>query len=285
MIKELTQDLEMELYKFFMIHRCSVPYYYNHVEFKEWRKSFLEDYDYNGDVLFRDLKTYLLIKQNKIQGFIQYGLTNFTLSTRGKEFKEKYGIIRNFYVQKDIIVEDVNGLLEKSRVYFNENKIENTYAYFHYFGMSCFARQGKLHESEFYIENHLKRLGYLREHENKYYSKILSESQINPEEINFIYSNESQSIVFKKGKYKIGACELYFVPNSKICFLKQIYINNDFLHQGLGTKCMNKLCYELHSKGFEILEVDTTDDNIRAQKFYMKNGFTDLGKMRSYYIP
>jgi hypothetical protein len=41
--------------------------------------------------------------------------------------------------------------------------------------MSCYARHGKLHNSAFYIEHLLHKYSFIREHENIYFSKDLSQ--------------------------------------------------------------------------------------------------------------
>lgn len=47
---------------------------------------------------------------------------------------------------------------------------QTIYAFYHYFGMTCFARHGKLYEKYTDIEELLMKHQFNREHENVYYS-------------------------------------------------------------------------------------------------------------------
>lgn len=282
MIFKLNCDNELELYNYFISSRKNVPYYYP-VNFKHWHISMFNDCDFDSKPLFSDLETFLLINNDIIEGFIQFGLTSFVFGMNGeKDYSKHYGVIRNIYYAENS--QNAYLLFNKAKEYFDHLGIEKRYAYFHYFGMSCYARQGKLHASEFYIENLLKKYGYVKEHENVYYSKSLQQiSSPAISEIAFLYANNGQSISFMKENKKIGGCELNFVPHSDICFLKWIYIDDKYSHQGLGTKCMYKLFIELQEKGISKIDTDTADSNVNAQRYYMKMGFADMGRMRSYY--
>ena len=281
MICEINEATELKLYDYFISSRKNVPYYFT-VSFEQWIKSMFNDCDYDGKPLFSNLKTYLLMNDEKINGFIQFGLANFAFGTDGKkDYSQHYGVIRNIHFSED--AEKPYLLFDKATEYFDGLGLEKRYAYFHYFGMSCYARQGKLHSSESYIEDLLCKYGYEKEHENVYYSKLIQSADISAvPEIDFLYSNDGQDISFIKNNEKIGGCELNFLPCADICYLKWIYIDNKYSHQGLGTKCMNKLFYELCKKGVLRFDTDTTDSNINAQGYYLKTGFSDMGRMRSY---
>ena len=82
-----------------------------------------------------------------------------------------YPVIRNFYFpdeQKEVgimlLSETVNALLDNS---------DRVYAFFHYFGMFCYARHGKLFEGFGMIHDLLMQNGFAIEHENVYYSSTL----------------------------------------------------------------------------------------------------------------
>lgn len=282
MICKLIYDTELELFNYFISSRSNVPYYFP-VSFEHWHESMFNDCGDDEKPLFSELETHLLVNSGAIEGFIQFGLTSFAFGENGEnDYSHKYCVIRNIHYIKG--AENANLLLDKATEYFDKLGVKKQYAFFHFFGMSCYARQGKLHDSEFYIETLLEKYGYLKEHENVYYSKPLQQiSSHTAFEIVFLYSNNGQEISFMRGNEKVGGCEISFVPFSDICFLKWIYIDDKYSHQGLGTKCMNKLFYELHQKGITRLDTDTADINVNAQGYYVKTGFTDMGRMRSYY--
>ena len=282
MLNKLTCDTKLGLYNYFVSSRENVPYYFP-VSFEHWCESMFNDCDVDGKPLFAELETYLLTDNGIIEGFIQFGQTNFVFDKNGeRNYTEKYGVVRNIHYVKS--TESAHLLLDKATEYFDNLGIEKRYAYFHYFGMSCYARQGKLHACEFYIEDLLCKYGYTKEHENVYYSKSLEQvSSVAIPEIEFFYKNGDKSVSFMRDDEHIGGCELNFLPRSNICYLVWIYIDGKYRHQGLGTKCMSKLFCELHQKGISRIDTDTADSNISARGYYAKNGFDDMGRMRSYY--
>jgi len=281
MLQEITKDTETKLFDYFMSERKRVPYYF-HVDFEQWHHSMFNDCDDDGKPLFSHLETFLLVDNNEIKGFIQYGLTSFVFDKNGrKNYAKHYAIIRNIHFIENTM--HANLLLDKAMSYFNDLGCKKRHAYFHYFGMTCYAKQGKLHDSEFYIEKLLGEYGYVKEHENIYYTKSLQTANAcNFSEIDFVCENDGASISFVRNNEKIGGCALNFMPNSDVCFLKWIYIDKKYSHQGLGTKCMHKLCCELKRQGISRLDTDTADSNMAAQRYYFKTGFSDMGRMRSY---
>ena len=174
--------------------------------------------------------------------------------------------------------------MDEANAYFASMNLSKRHAFFHYFGMRCYARQGKLHESEFHMEALLRRYGYALEHENVYYRKTLTGDTPPPSDIVFECSDDGEAITFWKDREKIGDCRLRFVSDA-LCYLTWIGIERRFSHQGHGTACMHKLLDELKQKGIVRLDTDATDGNVNAQRFYRKTGFVDLGRMRSYRTP
>ncbi|MDL2288753.1 GNAT family N-acetyltransferase [Oscillospiraceae bacterium OttesenSCG-928-F05] len=282
MIIDVNSQNERDLYQYCISHSGTVPYYYD-VNFESWRQSMFSDCDYDGTPLFSELKTMLLMEDGSVKGFIQYGLTNFTIAENGeKDRTKREAVIRNLHYSEQ--ASTARALLEAAEGYFASIDAKRRYAFFHYFGMTCYARQGKLHESGYYMEELLRRFGYHKEHENVYYSILLDRLEIAvPGDITFHYEDGDQSVVFLMEGKKIGGCALYFVPHTEICFLRWIYINKEYSHQGLGTKCMLKLFQELRQKGISRLDTDTADNNVAAQGYYIKTGFQDMGRMRSYH--
>lgn len=285
MISQINSNNAEDLYRYFKENSRDVPYYFK-VNYNTWRESMFNDTDYDGKQLFSHLETYQLVSDNVVQGFIQFGLSNFVFDESGsKDYNRSYLIIRNLHFLPE--AEKANLLIEKANDFFESvgTSTNERYAFFHFFGMSCFARQGKLHSSHYHVEKLLREYGFNIEHENVYYTKCLNQIESKEDsEIYFSKGNNEQTIHFLIGSQTIGGCELNTKFSTDICFLKWIFINDEYAHQGLGTRCMNKLFSHLKQKGFVRLDTDTSDKNITAQGYYIKTGFTDKGRMRSYQI-
>jgi RimJ/RimL family protein N-acetyltransferase len=244
-----------------------------------------EDTDGEGDDLFKDLATYVSVDDGIINGFIQIGISNFHFDSNGKNFGEHVGIIRNICYDQSVIGEL---LIEKATEYFEIHHISENYAFYHYFGMGCYARHGKLYESNFYIEDLLSKYDFEKEHENVYYSKNFKNGTfLDVDDIEFKYKEltkgNHQSVQFIKNGVAIGGCQLHYLHQSGVCYLRWIYITDKYNHQGLGTECMNKLFFEIHKKGYKQIDTDTADNNVNAQFYYLKMGFVDKGRTRSYF--
>lgn len=281
----VTADLDNagKLYDYCRKSNSCVPYYFD-VSFEAWQKSMFRDTDYDGAPLFSRLETYMLVNEGNIEGFIQLGTTHFVFDEHGdKDYAHTYAMIRTLHCLPE--ARNAHLLMDKADAFFADMRHERRYAFFHYFGMSCYARQGKLHASQFYIEKLLQDRGYVKEHENVYFTKDLRQSPISEtDDIHFAYGDDGQTAVFLVNGKRIGGCELNITFNPKICFLKWIYIEKEYVHQGWGTKCMHMLCGELKQKGFDRLDTDTVDSNVNAQGYYRKTGFLDKGIMRSYAV-
>ena len=116
------------------------PYNYK-VEFDTWEKSYLYDTDGEGRTMFSDLRTVGAYLGSKLVGFIQYGRTAFGFDEDG-EISDTvfYSVIRNFYFderQKEVGIKLLN-----EAVKVLSNTADRIYAFFHYFGMTCYARNG-----------------------------------------------------------------------------------------------------------------------------------------------
>ena len=86
-----------------------------------------------------------------------------------------------------------------------------------------------------------------------------------------------------QGDNWIGECELHYLEKSNTVYLRWIYIDEKLQNQGMGSKCMNRLKHALVQRGFCKLDTDTAVDNLIAQRYYEKNGFSREGITRSYY--
>ena len=80
----------------------------------------------------------------------------------------------------------------------------------------------------------------------------------------------------------VGAGEIVYLPQGEICYLKWIYIDESEQGKGYATAAVKKLCADLYNSGIRRLDTDTADGNIIAQKLYLKTGFKDMGRTRSY---
>lgn len=262
----------------------SFPYHYE-VDFDTWEKSYLYDVDGDGRTLFSDLTTVGAYLDDKLTGFIQYGKAAFGFDDHGEiSDAVSYPVIRNFNfleAQKKVgtmlLNETVDALLDTA---------DRVYAFFHYFGMSCYARHGKLFEGFGTIHNLLIQNGFAIEHENVFYSSTL-DSEKNTD-INLKWHDETpgrqQYCDFILDNTVVGGCEIHFLPQKNIAYLRWIFIHENLCGKGLGSKCMTALKSALYSRGISRFDTDTALTNKVAQHFYEKNEFVKEGMTRSYYI-
>lgn len=251
-------------------------------DYNVWKNSFEADVDGQGRKLFKELCVKVAYDGDEVVGFIQYGKSALGFDEQGEISSDvTYNIIRNLYFNHDRA--DVGEkLLKEALDAFGTS--EKVYAFFHYFGMSCFARHGKLSERHEHIEELLKRNGFETEHENVYYSSVftgneVSEVVIKPYDMT---KGNQQYIDFILSDNQVGGCEIHFL-DEKNAYLRWIYVNENITGKGIGTKCMNALKQWLYQKGIKRLDTDTAISNLTAQHYYEKNGFTREGITRSYY--
>ena len=259
----------------------ATPYFYN-VDFESWKNSFENDIDGESRVLFKELTVKAVYDEDELVGFVQYGKTAFGFADNGDITSEvSYPVIRNFYFKE--------GRDEAGKMLLNEamkglNTEERVYAFFHYFGMTCFARHGKLFESHTHIEALLKENGFIIEHENVYYSSVLNSEETS--EVTIVANDKSkgnhQYIEFRLDGNQVGGCEVHYLDDTT-AFLRWIYVNGDIVGKGIGTKCMTALKSFLYKQGITRFDTDTALDNTVAQHYYEKNDFTREGITKSYY--
>lgn len=257
------------------------PYFFE-IGFQVWEKSFWDDIDGEGRSLFTELNVKAVYDEDEIMGFVQYGKTAFGFDDNGEISSEiSYPVIRNLYFKEgraDVGVQLLNDAMK------NLGGDERVYAFFHYFGMSCFARHGKLFENHAHIDALLKENGFVVEHENVYYSFVLNESKNSEVTITAggLTKGNQQYIDFKIDSNQVGGCEVQYL-NDTTAYLRWIYVNGDIVGKGIGTKCMDALKSFLYAKGITRFDTDTALDNSVAQRYYEKNGFLREGITRSYY--
>lgn len=257
------------------------PYFFN-VDFENWKKSFENDIDGEGRILFKELNVKAVYDNDELLGFVQYGKTAFGFDDNGEISNEiSYPVIRNIYFIKERA--EVGNLLLDEAMQSLESD-ERIYAFFHYFGMSCFARHGKLFENHTHIEDLLKANDFEIEHENVYYSSAINGDE-NSEVVctaNDLTKGEQQYIDFKIDGNHVGGCEVHYL-NKSMAYLRWIYVSGDSTGKGIGTKCMNALKRFLYEKNIKGFDTDTAINNLVAQHYYEKNNFIRKGITRSYY--
>lgn len=273
-------DNTLELYHYFK--QIAAPYYFP-VSYEEWEKSFFHDIDNLGKKLFSELYTQGAYEDGVLVGFVQYGLSSFGFDEHGEISEDvSYQIIRNLYYDRNH-PDAGKALLEEAVHHFDSQ--ERIYAFFHYFGMSCYARHGKLFERYDYIKDLLEKQGFVIEHENVYYS--MDEISCNEKEIEVKWSEptlgSTRCAEFLLNHEWIGECEVHFISAERIAYLRWIYIDEKKQNQKLGSRSMKALLYDISNAGYKKLDTDTAMTNEIAQHYYEKNGFKREGVTRSFF--
>ena len=276
---------EKNLYEYFKQISPEIPYYYP-VDFDIWRKSMFVENDgmeFNNS----ELETYLLYEEAVMKGFIQYGFPN----PAHHEDNKNLAVIRNMHYAKDS--KKPEELMESALNYFKKKNVRQIFAFLHWFGMECYATHGKLHESQFHIEDLLIKYSFENNETNVYFTKDLrgSNAENNSEIVCEIYDEseivrnfsreESMKIKFFCNGEQIGVCDLRFM-HSGISYLVYIEIFEKYRRKNLSTKCMNNIFFILKERGIKRIDLDTYGDNFAAQGLYTKTGFINTGLTRSY---
>lgn len=271
-----------EIYEY--MTNLAFPYNYK-PDYRTWEKSYLYDVDGNGKTLFSELKTKGAYCDNELIGFIQYGKSAFGFDDSG-EISDSVSchVIRNFFFPEDNA--EVGDILIKEAL--NELSAQTPgriYAFFHYFGMSCYARHGKLYEKFNHIHELLIKNGFQTEHENVFYSSTLSSESKTM--VKLEWHNETAGgqryCDFILDNATVGGCEVHFLEMSDTAYLRWIFTNEELRGNGVGTMCMEALKTDLFKKRITRFDTDTALTNTIAQHYYDKNGFINEGLTRSYF--
>ena len=129
------------------------------------RFPYAHDVDGEGRRLFATLETVGAYRADRLAGFVQYGRLAIGFNESGRVTSGmSYPIIRQLYFAAGD--EEVGRLLlDRARAALDcENG--RIYAFFHYFGLSCYGRHGKLFEGFDHIHRLLLEEGFQIEHEN-----------------------------------------------------------------------------------------------------------------------
>lgn len=171
--------------------------------------------------------------------------------------------------------------------FFAQHGAKKRYAFYHAFGMTCNAGHKKLFCGLPHIEQVLLDNGYIKEHENVYYSRRLTELDIQqPGEISVVYGEKNpqgrqEFSIHCCGEY-VGAGELAYLPLGEMCYLRWIYTEEKLQGKGCASAALNRIFSDLYSAGIHRIDTDTADGNPIAQRLYTKTGFADMGRTRSY---
>lgn len=270
------------MFEYWREHSCA-PYAFAMDE-ALWSASMNDDIDGDGRKLFQTLSTEVSRQDGKINGLMQFGTTAFGFDETGEISDQvHYSVIRMLCFETPEVGQS---LLNTALSHIPKN--ERVYAFFHYFGMTACARHGKLHESQKHVHGLLLQNGFAIEHENVYYSRILTGQD----------TRNDTGISLSWGETSPGSCrefaalldgkavcwgKVHFLPQGDIAYLRWIFTDEKLQHQGIGTRVMGQLFRALHTMGIRRFDTDTALSNTQAQKYYEKTGFKNEGITRSYY--
>ena len=205
---------------FVYMERFPFPYRYR-VGPAMWEKSWLHDVDGDGRPLFRSLISTGAYLHDRLVGFIQYGCTAFGFDDRGEiTDRVSYPVIRSFYFDEGQ-PEAGTALLQEALGVFSETP-GRIFAFFHYFGMSCWARHGKLFERYGYIHDLLTRSGFAVEHENVFYSSVLGGAADSAIQLRWhkMTSGGQRYCDFVCENVIAGGCEVHFLEQEDAAYLR-----------------------------------------------------------------
>lgn len=281
-------DSRTELYDFYNKIKSEIPYWFD-VDYETWCESMFSDTDYDSEKMFHELRTYVAVHKKDMVGFIQFGLPQFVYNEQGeKDYHASAGIIRNLYFDKahsDCGSEMIHLAME----YFAKHSVDKRYAFFHAFGMTCNAGHGKMFVSQRHIEEVLSASGFIKEHENVYFSHNITKDNIREQDVISVKYEQANKkglcnfSLYVNGDY-VGAGAIVYLPQENLSYLRWIYIEEAHQRKGYATKALHQIFADLYKKGISRMDTDTADGNPVAQKLYRKAGFEDMGRSRSYLI-
>lgn len=292
-ITEIDRDNGKLLFDYWNKIGKDIPYFYN-TSYQAFLSSLFDD-TFEGMTIFRENKIFIAKEKGLVTGFIQFGIPTFHFCKEGKIIKDvNIGLVRNLYYESSEI-NNGKGLLDLSLNFFEKNNIKDIYAFYHAMGMSCNGNHGKLHEKFNYISELLIEKEFEIEHENIYYICDMKEKKLEYPNNNHIkiYRLNDDGQMFKlydERNNEIGSARIRYIDNitgqgeKDIIYLVWIGINNNTRGKGIGTEFLNHIISYSLDEGYRYLHTDTALNNDIAQKFYIRNGFTDNGITKSYQI-
>ena len=131
--------------------------------------------------------------------------------------------------------------------------------------------------------------GFEMEHENVYYRINLDNHLLKPEDLVSIEIKENELTQDDKQYFKvfydnmeIGGAQVTYLRNVNLVYLTWIWISKEYNSKGIGSSFMKTLFDIFVKQGYTQMDIDTANDNVAAQRYYEKNGFSPLGFTRSY---
>lgn len=292
-IIEINRDNADILFDYWNKFGETIPYFFN-ATYKSFVESLFDD-TYEGMTIFKDSRIFISKEDDKVKGFIQYGIPTFHFTEAGKITENiNIGVIRNLYYDKTRT--DIGqALLDLSLDFFKEKNIKELYAFYHAMGMSCNGNHGKLHENFSYVGELLCKNGFRIEHENIYYVCDMSKKKLeypnnSHVKVSNLDGNKQSFVLYDENNVAIGSAEIKHIDKltgnkeRDIIYLVWIGVDKKVKGKGLGTEFLNHIIKYCKSKGYRYLHTDTAINNKVAQKFYFRNGFIDKGVTRSYLI-
>jgi len=287
-IRKYQKDNTHELYEYWQRVGAAVSYFFP-VSIERWQACLLKD-ELNGERLFEHIGTYFAIVNEQIVGLVQYGRPHFVWDAKGqKHYNPRAGVIRQLYFEKNrpdvgeaLLLQSIQGLSGCGQLY----------AFYHILGMSCNAHHGKLHNSQSHIEQVLLVCGFRTEHENVYYVLDMKQTILPDKhrlDLDRTAAGESEERFVARSDAKVvGTAQLRYVDRltdgytPDTVYLAWIGVEKSHRGQGIGTELMRLLVTCLLGEGYRYLHTDTASGNVRAQQFYERLGFQEVGYTRSY---
>lgn len=261
------------------------PYRYE-TDFGAWERAYARDRDGDGRRLFSDLTTVGAYLGDQFLGFVQYGNSAIGFSDDGEIMDTiSYPIIRNLFFSPGW--ETVgNHLLDHAFTALSNDR-NKIYAFFHYFGLSCYARHGKLFENFGHIHDLFLRRGFAVEHENVFYTSMLTAAQETPVTLRWhaLSAGGQRYCDFILEDAIVGGSEVHFLEKTDIAYLRWIFVEKKMCGKGIGSQCLLALKNDLYQRKIRKFDTDTAVSNPAAQRFYEKNHFARQGLTRSYCKP
>lgn len=279
-------DLE-SLYQFWRAVGEDIPYFFP-VSVQRWRACLFED-KLEGEPLFRTLQTDLATENGQVLGFVQYGEPSFGWNESGQRYEAPgMGVVRQLYFAEGR--DDVGkALLAKAQGFLT--RFEQSYAFYHMLGMSCTARHGKLHQSQWHVDRLLQRQGFRVKHENVYFVLDLLSARPkegSPGRLERVKGSGGGRFAMRYGGEVVATADVRYLDEltegrtNDTVYLRWIGVAQPRRRQGIGGQFLMLLAARLVTKGYRYLHTDTAISNVGAQRFYEKLGFDRAGDTRSY---
>jgi ribosomal protein S18 acetylase RimI-like enzyme len=287
---DITEYQRGDLHRLFAYWRkvgTDIPYFFP-VSAQRWQTCLLED-ELNGERTFNSLATYLATERGQVLGFVQCGRPNYAWDENGqKRCNLHIGVIRHLYFEKER--SDVGeALLAKAGDHLA--RFDRNHAFYHILGMSCNAYHGKLHNSQSHVERLLRAYGFRIEHENAYYVlHIKCAAPVENAHLHLCSTRGSgkERFEIRLDAEVVGTAQVRYLDaptggyTRDIAYLTWIGVTEQHQSRGIGTEFLKLVAQSLLSRGYRYLHTDTASGNVRAQQFYRKLGFHQVGYTRSY---